>query len=60
MGMILAGSTPALNTVRREKQLMQSQASAGPPDYDPFSLRNSTKEFRMRCDKVRRRLDEMR
>ena len=31
---------------------MQNQAAIGQTDSDAFSLRNSTKEFRIRCDKV--------
>jgi hypothetical protein len=48
----LAGSVSTLNTIRKDKQYMQSQSTSGVPDYDPFTLRNSTKEFRTRCDKV--------
>lgn len=56
--MILAGSTSALNTIRREKQHLPNQPSSGAPDYDPFSLKNSTKDFRVRCDKVGTNLKE--
>jgi hypothetical protein len=31
---------------------MQNQSTSGVPDFDPFTIRNSTKEFRTRCDKV--------
>ncbi|CAF4250828.1 unnamed protein product [Rotaria sp. Silwood2] len=47
-----AGSVSTLNTTRKEKQHMQNSSASGIPDFDPFSLRNSTKEFRTRCDKV--------
>lgn len=47
-----AGSVSALNTIRKEKQSSSNSSSANPSDYDPFSLRNSTKDFRLRCDKV--------
>lgn len=56
--MILAGSTSALNTIRREKQYMPNQPSSGAQDYDSFSLKNSTKDFRARCDKVGSNLGE--
>jgi len=51
----LVGSVPALNTIRREKQYMQSPTSSGAIDSDPFTLKNSTKDFRTRCDKVKSR-----
>ncbi|CAF0977524.1 unnamed protein product [Rotaria sordida] len=50
------GSVSTLNTIRRDKQHTQSQLSSSIPDYDPFSLRNSTKEFRTRCDKIFQRV----
>ncbi|CAF4595135.1 unnamed protein product [Rotaria sp. Silwood1] len=47
-----AGSISTLNTIRRDKQHNQNSSVGGIPGYDPFSLRNSTKEFRTRCDKI--------
>ncbi len=48
----LAGSVSTLNTIRRDRQYMPGQSASSIPDFDPFSLKNSTKEFRLRCDKV--------
>ena len=50
--MLLAGSMLAINATRKDKQYMQNQSSGGQADYDPFSLKNSSREFRGRCDKV--------
>ena len=49
---ILAGSVSTLNTIRRDRQSVQTQAMSGVTDNDPFSLKNSTREFRTRSDKV--------
>jgi hypothetical protein len=48
----LGGSVATLNAVKKDKQYSQSPSANSVPDFDPFSLRNSTKEFRTRCDKV--------
>lgn len=48
----LVGSVSTLNTMRRERQHTQGAFTGTALDYDPFSLKNSTKEFRTRCDKV--------
>ncbi|CAF0927129.1 unnamed protein product [Adineta steineri] len=47
-----AGSVSTINTIRRDKQHAQSQSTGGVPDHDPIFLRNYTKEFRTRCDKI--------
>ncbi|CAF1292456.1 unnamed protein product [Adineta ricciae] len=47
-----AGSVSTLNTIRRDRQSMQTQAMSGVADNDPFSLKNSTREFRIRSDKI--------
>lgn len=50
-----AGSVAGLNTIRREKQHSQTPSFGAATDLDPFSLKNTTKEFRLRSDKVKRR-----
>jgi len=47
-----AGSVATLNTIRREKQHSQTPSFSGPSDLDPFSLKNTTKDFRLRSDKI--------
>ena len=54
---IPVGSVPALNTIRREKQSGPGAGNPGAFDSDPFSLKNPTKEFRVRCDKVKSTID---
>lgn len=51
------GSVPALNTIRRDRDKQSGQSASGGSAFenDPFSMKNSTKEFRTRCDKVRRK-----
>ncbi|CAF0788718.1 unnamed protein product [Didymodactylos carnosus] len=52
------GSVTSLTARNQQKQILQTQTStgssgsSGPVDYDPFSLRNTPKEYRQRCDKI--------
>ncbi|CAF4094180.1 unnamed protein product, partial [Rotaria magnacalcarata] len=46
------GSVSTLNTIRKDKQHMQTSFVGGLTDSESFSLKISTKDFRTRCDKI--------
>ncbi|CAF4360437.1 unnamed protein product [Rotaria socialis] len=48
----LVGSVSTLNTIRKDKQHMQTSFVGGLTDSESFSLKISTKDFRTRCDKI--------
>ena len=50
-----AGSVATLNSNRRDKQHAQTPSFGAGFDSDPFSLKNTPKDFRLRSDKVNSR-----
>ena len=48
-----AGSSATLSSSRRDKQHAQTPSFGAGFDSDPFSLKNTSKDFRLRSDKVK-------